>query len=76
MKILFFFFRLDSELRDMEIGVLVNNVGMMSSWPDFYLNQGGDPKVDPNLDNDLDRGLWVPRSMVNCNINSMNAMTR
>uniref|UniRef100_A0A3P8Z0R9 Hydroxysteroid (17-beta) dehydrogenase 12b n=1 Tax=Esox lucius TaxID=8010 RepID=A0A3P8Z0R9_ESOLU len=54
--------RIEAALTDLEIGVLVNNVGISYSYPEFFLNI-------PNLDSFID-------TMVNVNITSVCQMTR
>lgn len=54
--------RLQTELKDLEIGLLVNNVGLSYDHPEEFLKiENGEQKV---------------RDLVNVNITSMNAMTR
>ncbi|TRY76514.1 hypothetical protein TCAL_03530 [Tigriopus californicus] len=54
--------RLQTEIKDLEIGILVNNVGLSYDHPEEFLKiENGEQKV---------------RDLVNVNITSMNAMTR
>ncbi|XP_034536343.1 very-long-chain 3-oxoacyl-CoA reductase-B isoform X2 [Notolabrus celidotus] len=54
--------KIEDGLQGLEIGVLVNNVGVSYSYPEFFLNV-------PNLDSFID-------TMVNVNITSVCQMTR
>ncbi|KAE8606274.1 hypothetical protein XENTR_v10010654 [Xenopus tropicalis] len=54
--------RIESGLRDLEIGVLVNNVGVSYEHPEYFLEI-------PDLENTLDK-------MININITSVCQMTR
>ncbi|XP_072527803.1 very-long-chain 3-oxoacyl-CoA reductase-B [Salminus brasiliensis] len=54
--------KIESGLAGLEIGILVNNVGVSYSYPEFFLNI-------PDLDNFIS-------SMINININSVCQMTR
>ncbi len=54
--------RVEAELKGLEIGVLVNNVGMMYEYPNEYLAvKGGAKKI---------------RDLVSVNVTAINAMTR
>ncbi|KAK8375271.1 hypothetical protein O3P69_020325 [Scylla paramamosain] len=54
--------RLERELRDLDIGVLVNNVGMSYDFPEYFLQLEGCARMCENL--------------INCNIRSLTEMTR
>eukprot|EP00095_Tigriopus_kingsejongensis_P000962 maker-scaffold83_size396513-snap-gene-1.20 protein:Tk00962 transcript:maker-scaffold83_size396513-snap-gene-1.20-mRNA-1 annotation:"hypothetical protein DAPPUDRAFT_301034" len=54
--------KLTNEIKDMEIGILVNNVGLSYDHPDEFLK--------------IDDGEQKVRDLVNVNITSMNSITR
>ncbi|XP_045119330.1 very-long-chain 3-oxoacyl-CoA reductase-like [Portunus trituberculatus] len=54
--------RLERELAGLDIGVLVNNVGMSYEFPEYFLEVDGCAKMCENL--------------INCNIRSLTEMTR
>lgn len=54
--------RIESEIKDITVGVLINNVGMSYEHPEYFLQvEGGGDRC---------------RALVDCNINSMLAVTR
>lgn len=54
--------RLSKELSNLDVGVLVNNVGMSYDFPEYFLEVDGCAKMCENL--------------INCNIRSLTEMTR
>ena len=54
--------RLEDEIKDLEIGILVNNVGMSYEYPEEYLS--------------IENGEENVRRMVACNIGPVNTLTR
>lgn len=63
-------------MSNLEIGILVNNVGMTATYPEMFIEHHSDPKVDNKIEGDAERIQNLAKKLVNCNITSMNAMTR